>query len=96
MLVVIGLVVAGTVLLTRRNIDIATHAEGSVAPRAATPDVGLRFSILPTATIMAPEGVMFEGGNWLRQRTMAHSAVLICHPKGLVVFDTGLGRAIDN
>ncbi|WP_374130272.1 MBL fold metallo-hydrolase [Sphingomonas sp. 28-62-20] len=96
MLVVVGLIGAGAVVLTRRHIDIAAHAEGSVVPRTATPDFGLRFSILPTATIMAPEGVMFEGGNWLRQRTMAHSAVLICHPKGLVLFDTGLGRAIDN
>lgn len=58
-------------------------------------DLDIRMSILVTATVMAPEAIMFEGGSWFTQRKMAHSAILICHPDGLLMFDTGLGRDID-
>lgn len=94
-LVILALIGVGVVFLTRRSIDVTAYPEGVIAPRSIAADAGLRFSILPTATVTAPEGAMFEGGNWLAQRTMAHSAVLICHPQGFVLFDTGLGRAID-
>lgn len=95
-LVALGLIVVSAIFLTRRPIDVAAYPEGAIAPRSVAADAGLRFSILPTATATVPEGAMFEGGSWLTQRTMAHSAVLICHPRGFVLFDTGLGYAIDN
>lgn len=83
--------------LTRRPID---PAEGVTHPIEASgehgTDVEVSFSILPTATVTAPEAVMFEGGSWFKERRMDHSAVLICHPKALILFDTGLGRDIDN
>ncbi|MEQ1756202.1 MAG: MBL fold metallo-hydrolase [Micropepsaceae bacterium] len=97
-LIVMGLVGAGLVFLTRRTFEMDAYPEGAIAspPTIDAPEAGLKFSILPTATLTAPEGAMFEGGNWLKQRTMNHSAVLICHPRGFVLFDTGLGRAIDS
>lgn len=95
-LMLLGLIGVGAVFLTRQPIDLAAYPEGAVASHAAAADVDLRFTILPTATTTAPEGVMFEGGSWFRLRTMDHSAVLICHPQGFVLFDTGLGRAIDS
>ncbi|MBL8536801.1 MAG: MBL fold metallo-hydrolase [Hyphomonadaceae bacterium] len=90
------LAAVGANFLTRRPIDSARFAEPPIAaaPPVSTTDV--RFSILPTATFSAPEGAVFEGGNWFERRAMAHSAVLICHPRGFVLFDTGLGRAIDS
>lgn len=95
-LLVVGLAGAGAVLLTKRSIDLADYPEGAIAamPRAATTDIGLKFSILPTAATSAPEGIMFEGGSWLKSRPMNHSAVMICHPKAFILFDTGLGRHI--
>ena len=82
----------------RRDIDVSAYPDTAVAPASTddATDAGLRFSILPTATATAPEGAMFEGGSWFKQRTLAHSAVLICHPQAFVLFDTGLGRAIDS
>ncbi|WP_339745852.1 MBL fold metallo-hydrolase [uncultured Maricaulis sp.] len=62
------------------------------APRAA----GIRLTVVITARTSAPEAILFEGGNWLTERPMAHSAVLVCHRDGLVMFDTGLGRQIDS
>ncbi|MEQ1755866.1 MAG: MBL fold metallo-hydrolase [Micropepsaceae bacterium] len=97
-LIVMGLIAAGLVFLTQRAIEVDAYKEVAIAPRPTIdlPDAGLKFSILPTATLTAPEGAMFEGGNWLKQRTMNHSAVLICHPHAFVLFDTGLGRDIDS
>ena len=57
--------------------------------------VSLRITTVVTASAEAPEGAMFEGGSWTKTRKLAHSAVLICHPKGLLMFDTGLGVDID-
>ena len=95
-LVVLGLTGVGAVFLTQRPIDLAAYPEATIASPPDRANVDLRFSILPTAKVTAPEGVMFEGGSWFRLRAMEHSAVLICHPKGFVLFDTGLGRAIDS
>ena len=97
-LVVLGLIGVGTFHFTRRNINVADYPAGVIAPRPsnAVADVGLKFSILPTATATAPEGIMFEGGSWFKTRTMNHSAVMICHPQGFILFDTGLGRHIES
>lgn len=49
------------------------------------------LSILKTAEFRMPEGLMFSGGRWTVQRTSAHAAVLVRHPQGSLLFDTGLG-----
>ncbi|MBT9445262.1 MAG: MBL fold metallo-hydrolase [Hyphomonadaceae bacterium] len=88
---------AGALFVTRRPIDVAVVPSRAIAtPSVGMPDVLLSFSILPTATLTVSEGSMYEGGNWLTSRTLNHSAVLICHPHGFVLFDTGVGRDIDS
>jgi len=72
--------------------DAFTFADRTAEPTQIT---DLRLSIVVTATAMAPEAIMFEGGQLFTQRKMAHSAILVCHPDGLFMFDTGLGRDID-
>lgn len=71
-----------------------TYVFADAVPRAEQ-NLEIRMSIMVTATVMAPEAIMFEGGSWFTQRKMAHSAILLCHPDGLLMFDTGLGRDID-
>ncbi|MEQ1724582.1 MAG: MBL fold metallo-hydrolase [Sphingopyxis sp.] len=96
--IVIGLIGVGTILSTQRPINVAAYPESVIAPRPAAPAAPIRlgFSIVPTATAVAPEGAMFEGGSWLKRRTLAHSTVMICHPRAFILFDTGLGRQIDS
>jgi len=90
---------AAILSLTACDRPIETHESdinAFAAPSAPTvQDLDIRMSIVVTATVMAPEAIMFEGGSWFTQRKMAHSAILICHPDGLLMFDTGLGRDID-
>ena len=53
------------------------------------------FSVIKTAsTSPIPEAVLVEGGSWFKLRQLAQNAVLIHHPKGDVLIDTGLGKNI--
>lgn len=54
-----------------------------------------RFSIIKTAEVKTLEGLAFSGGSLFKQATMNHTAVLVSHPKGSFLFDTGLGAHID-
>lgn len=53
------------------------------------------LSILKTAEFRVPEALLFSGGRWTVQRTGAHAAVLVRHPQGAFLFDTGLGTQAD-
>ncbi len=53
----------------------------------------LRLSVIPTASSSgAAEAMVVSGGRWTTERHLVHAAVLIEHPKGRFLFDTGLGR----
>lgn len=55
-----------------------------------------RISLIHTAqSAGSPEALIVEGGSWTKMRKLVHGALLIEHPKGNLLFDTGLGRQID-
>lgn len=54
------------------------------------------FSVIKTAnSSLIPEAVLVDSGSWFTLRQLAQNAVLIKHPKGDVLIDTGLGREIE-
>jgi glyoxylase-like metal-dependent hydrolase (beta-lactamase superfamily II) len=57
------------------------------------PDVAL--SIVKTAESKTLEAFFFSGGSWFKQRIASQSAILVRHPQGSILFDTGLGNHID-
>ena len=62
---------------------------------AARAPAGLRFALLLTGhSAGAPEGLLVAGGSWWKNRQLVQTAVLIEHPKGTLLFDTGLGREV--
>ena len=61
----------------------------------ADPNSGLAFSVILTGRAEAPEAFLYAGGSYLRQRPLAHVAVLVRHRTETFLFDTGLGRNID-
>lgn len=95
LIVILVIVAIVAVQLTKRPIepspDIAPLSIPDVSPDIASK---ISFRIVITATASAPEAGMFEGGSWTKTRQLAHSAMLICHPDGLIIFDTGLGREV--
>lgn len=56
----------------------------------------LQFSYLPvSASHGAQEAMVVESGSWFTQRNLSHGAILVEHPKGTFLFDSGLGREVD-
>lgn len=90
LIAMIALGVIGALKLSERPIEIGNLR----ADKLDAVDGQVSFSIVVTATASAPEGAIVEGGNWFRSRILAHSAILVCHKDGFIVFDTGLGRDI--
>ena len=63
---------------------------------AARPSLGMSFSVIKTGqSLGALEGLVVEGGSWFKVRRPIYAAVLVKHPRGVFMFDTGLGRRID-
>lgn len=55
-----------------------------------------RISLIKTAqSAGSPEAFVVKGGRWFHQRKLIHAALLIEHPQGRLLFDTGLGQTIN-
>tara|TARA_B100001063_G_C16755052_1_gene552623 strand:+ start:1167 stop:2075 length:909 start_codon:yes stop_codon:yes gene_type:complete len=53
----------------------------------------LSFSVLITAESSGSlEAIVVEDGSWSTKRKLVHTAVLVKHPKGEFLFDSGIGR----
>lgn len=53
----------------------------------------LSFSVLVTAESSGSlEAIVVEDGSWSTKRKLVHTAVLVKHPKGEFLFDSGIGR----
>ncbi|WP_332117973.1 MBL fold metallo-hydrolase [Azorhizobium caulinodans] len=62
---------------------------------AASPPADLSISALPTGTYDSPAALTYRGGAWSETRHLAAAALLVRHPKGNLLIDTGFGRNID-
>lgn len=93
---VLGALAAG---ISAMDAPLAVPPPGPDLPRewpAAHVPPGLAFSVIPTSQSQgAFEALVVGGGSWLRYRHPAHVAVLVRHPLGNLLFDTGLGRQVD-
>lgn len=58
-------------------------------------DVDLSLSIIETGYAKTLESFVFRGGNLFKLRKLSHVSILIQHPNGTFVFDTGLGSEIE-
>lgn len=53
----------------------------------------LKFSVLVTAESSGSlESFVVADGSWFTQRKLVHTAVLVTHPKGDFLFDSGIGK----
>src|SRR5215471_1986168 len=56
---------------------------------------GLSFSIIRTSGTTVLEGLTYVGGSFREHEQISYVAILVKHPKGAFLFDTGLGNEID-
>lgn len=69
-------------------------ADNIVEPdRSALPELGL--ALIHTGDQASLDAFAYDGGSWTSSRVFVHSAVLVRHPRGDLLFDTGLGREVD-
>ncbi len=71
----------------------AAAAEDKRGPPAAPQSI--EFSIVKTSEASTREAMVFSGGDFGKTVRLQHVAVLVRHPQGSFLFDTGLGRKID-
>jgi len=82
----------GLLLLLKVPIEDPVSPPSSFAPRDTRKNLPeINFQVFETGYSEAPEAYMEQGGSLWRNRRMTHSAVVISHPKGRVVLDSGLG-----
>jgi glyoxylase-like metal-dependent hydrolase (beta-lactamase superfamily II) len=98
-LAVVVLAAAGFLAWQDRPLDPAAFAGlPEIPPQwpVSRPPQGLAFSVLRTGESAGTvEALVLAGGSWSTPRKPVHSAVLIRHPQGTLLFDTGLGRHVD-
>lgn len=64
-----------------------------VAERSNWPEIDVSF--LRCGTIQVPEAIAIRGGSLLKTRTNTLGAVLIRHPRGTFLYDTGLSTTLN-
>lgn len=79
-------------------IDLAEYADVSMDAAAVTDEQGqvpISFSVVRTGSAVTLDAFAYRGGSWSAARELVFSAVLVRHPAGNLLFDTGLGTRID-
>lgn len=75
-----------------RRLPVAGVAMDALPP--ASPPPGMTLSALPTGAMHSTAGFAYRGGSLAEARDFAMTAVLIRHPRGDLLVDTGFGRAV--
>lgn len=61
----------------------------------ASPPAEMSISALPTGAYETKAALAFRGGSWSDTREFASTGVLVRHPKGNLLIDTGFGRNVN-
>jgi len=94
-----GLIIGISVLIQscKTTIDISKYPIPTFSTTNYPIDKEVEFSlsIIETGYAKTSEAFVFRGGNLFKTRKLSHVSILIQHPKGTFVFDTGLGSEIN-
>ncbi len=81
-------------LLAAVCLTATLHAQTPSTPSSAPPEVG--FAIIKTSQVAVVEALLLPGGSVTKQVDSNFSAFLIKHGNDYLLFDTGMGKQIDN
>lgn len=95
--VVVALILIGSAALTwtftPRVLPVAELADTALP--AAAPPAGMSLSALPTGSMESSAGFAYRGGDFLEKREFSMTAILVHHPRGDLLFDTGFGHDVE-
>lgn len=94
LLLVIGI---GLLAWSHAPIKLEVSAERNIPANLpkASPPVGMAISVIRTGQMQAGQAFSYRGGSFLEQSESAMDVVLIRHPKGDLLIDSGFGRDVD-
>lgn len=61
----------------------------------ANPPAGLSIAALPAGEVKDRAIFAYRGGRWSDERAFAMGGILVRHPRGMLLFDTGFGSRIE-
>ncbi len=67
----------------------------SIAEPAASPPSGMRLFAIRAGSMESQAAFAYRGGNFSDHRSFSMGAILVQHPRGTLLFDTGFGRNVD-
>lgn len=78
---------------SRSPLDVAQYPSSGAFEQTYPVEItkGISFSIIESGYSDAPEFLVYKGGKTFKNRRVTISSVLVRHPKGLFLFDSGLG-----
>jgi glyoxylase-like metal-dependent hydrolase (beta-lactamase superfamily II) len=82
-------------IASRLLVAVVITASMHAAVAADAVAAQLQLSIIKTAEAHTLEALTYSGGGYTKRVKLQHIAVLVRHPQGTVLFDTGLGRQVD-
>jgi N-acyl homoserine lactone hydrolase len=94
-LVLLGALLLATCLPAPLALPAALAAALPRSLPAASPPAEMALYQLPTAVIPRNAAVAYRGGSPRDKRMFAMTAVLVRHPRGDLLIDTGLGRRVE-
>jgi len=81
--------------LSFRGEKLPLPSPGDWALPSAHPPADMTLSTLPTGAMPSVAAFAFRGGGFGDARDFAMTAILVHHPRGDLLFDTGFGRGVD-
>lgn len=72
-------------------VDAQSQSNAAIEPAAPS----LEFAIIKTSEASTLEALAYSGGAYTKKVKLQHVAVLVRHPQGTFLFDTGLGKQVD-
>ena len=93
-LLVLVVAFAGALTFTFMPAKLPLSALAVGAEPAARPPAGMRLLALPAGSMKSSAGFAFRGGRFEDVRTFAMGGLLVIHPNGKLLFDTGFGRRV--
>lgn len=97
LLVLLLIIVCGlaALLLTMTPATLPAGEPPTLELPAAKPPAAMKLAALKAGTMNSLAAFAYRGGSLLEQRQFGMGGILVQHPKGWLLFDTGFGRKVE-
>lgn len=88
-------VALGALAWTFTAADLDVPEAPALTPPPAMTTQGVELKAILAGKMYSSAGFAFRGGSFGEERVFGMGAILVRHPKGTILFDTGLGKNVD-